>query len=315
MKMADPNDREIFAGISGIEFDFEKFELGQGIYIKKTYAHVFAPFMAAFKRAEKGKPHPAPWKSIKGGVAYDIGYELFIPIDFDTKNWFDRLNTVWWIIALMRLKCSSTISVPIISDISYSKISEQDAEPFFFTVETDSHRLFPEDKLIFSISQNELQWVKKYWQSAGLLMNKNESFNTAFAAIDRSIFDKRISIALMTLWGALERIFSPGHQELRFRIAMNIAAFIENPGDERLKLYKKVQKLYDARSKAAHGSPTEDIQEYKDTYELLKKCLIRMIEENKIPNQNDLENIILKNENVAYNSNLPKAGRTYEYEP
>jgi len=297
--MSNPNDREIYAGISGIQFEFEKFELGQGIYFQKTYAHIFAPFMAAFKRPEKGKAHPAPWKSIKGGVAYDIEYELFVPINLNTENWFDRLNTVWWIIALMRLKCSSLISVPVISDMSFSKIAEEKSEPFFFTVETDSHRLFPEDTLKFSVSTEELAWIHKYWQSAGILMNKSENFNTAFTAIDRSVFDKRVSIALMTLWGALERIFSPGHSELRYRVALNIAAFLEKPSDERIKLYKKIQKLYDARSKAAHGSPTEDLQEFRDTYNLLKRCLIKMIEENYIPTQNDLERIVLKNETTT----------------
>ncbi|MGB6895504.1 MAG: hypothetical protein WBF37_06150, partial [Dehalococcoidia bacterium] len=66
------NDVDLFGGISGIEIEPDIHEFGHGISIAKTYAHVMAPYLAAFARAEPGKPHPAPWKAVSGGLSYDV---------------------------------------------------------------------------------------------------------------------------------------------------------------------------------------------------------------------------------------------------
>src|SRR5262249_37758564 len=98
-------------------------------------------------------------------------------------------------------------------------------------------------------------------------------------------------LALVSLWGALETLFFVGKGELRFRISSLIAAFLEEPGEARHKLQKRIAKLYDARSEAAHGarSPSGDTQDLLETYSLMKRVLVKILESNHVPTKEELE--------------------------
>lgn len=91
-------------------------------------------------------------------------------------------------------------------------------------------------------------------------------------------------------------MFSPAHYELRFRVSATIASYLEPPGRERWACYRRVKKLYDARSKAAHGSQVEEADPLFETYALLKRALTRMIEDNYVPTREDLEAMLFGNE-------------------
>src|SRR3990172_9239218 len=108
----DPNLTDLYAGLAGVEFREDEFDFGQGIVLSKTYAHLMAPFLMAFARAEPGRPHPAPWKPASGGFGFDIEAELFVPGNAKVPDWFDNVNTVWWIAALLRLKANPLLCVP-----------------------------------------------------------------------------------------------------------------------------------------------------------------------------------------------------------
>ena len=75
-----------------------------------------------------------------------------------------------------------------------------------------------------------------------------------------------------------------------------IASYLEPPGKERWACYRRVKKLYDARSKAAHGSQVEEADPLFETYALLKRALTRMIEDNYVPTREDLEAMLFGNE-------------------
>lgn len=288
----NPNTCPLHAGIAGINLNVDEFDFGQGIILKKTYAHIMAPYLAAFTPAEEGKHHPAPWKAVSGGMGFDIQAELYIPIEFTLPDWFDRINTIWWFAALMRLKASILVSVPVIANKPFAEIPQSKEEPYFWPIEMRPSRLVPVNNPSQEINESDLQWIRNYWISGGALMNKNSEFNVAFQAIDACIWSHSPSLALVSLWGALERLFSPSHYELCFRVSAIIASYLEIPGEERLSLYRRVKKLYDARSKAAHGSPIEDNKSLLETYALLKRALVKMIEENHVPSHEELEALL-----------------------
>ena|SRR2546427_9943145 len=96
-----PNHVDLYAGLYGLALVPESFDLGHGAVISRTYAHFMAPFMMAFAPAPPRKPHPGPWKAAKGGIYIDITAELFFPAITSIQQ-LDRMNTVWWIVALMR---------------------------------------------------------------------------------------------------------------------------------------------------------------------------------------------------------------------
>jgi hypothetical protein len=138
----NPNEKDIYAGLSGLKLPIEEFDFGNGIVLSKTYAHVFGPYMVAFKEAEKGKPHPAPWKAVGGGIAFDVWLELVLPRDTRIFNTIDRLNTIWIIVALLRIKVLPFVKVPIISNIKFQDILSSKDEVNFQPIETTSNNLF-----------------------------------------------------------------------------------------------------------------------------------------------------------------------------
>lgn len=292
----DPNSCDLYAGLSGFELGPDEFKFGHGVVLSKTYAHFMAPFMMAFKRAELGKVHPAPWKAAAGGLGYDISAQLFVPLDLTVpgwSDWFDRLNTVWWFTALMRLKGSSLAFTPLLASESFSSMLSMEGEPHTWPVEVHTRRLVPESNPAKIIAVDALAWIEQHWVSGGVLMCQNSDFSIAFQAFDACTWTSTPSLALVSLWGGLERLFSPSNQELKFRVSALIASFLERPGKERLACYQRVKKLYDARSRAAHRASHDEIDALVDTYALMKRVLTKIIEDNHIPTTEQLEGQLL----------------------
>lgn len=283
----DPNLHDLWAGLSYVTLSTERFDLGEGVTISQTYAHFTAPFLMAFTPAAPGHHHPAPWKAAKGGLSFDITAEIFLPATFRLEQ-IDRLNSIWWIVALLRLKATSTVFVPIISSERLSTIAAIENEPELWPMEINTHRLIPERSPTGRIGLAELEWIKANWRAASVLL-ANEDFNFAFGAIDQSIWGSNASLALIAVWGALERLFSASHQELSFRVSANIAAYLESPGRERLKCFKQVKSLYDRRSRAAHGDGETEISSFQETFAIAKRALLKMIETRHVPEKKDLE--------------------------
>jgi hypothetical protein len=194
----DPNLHDLYAGLTGVKLVPEKFELGDGAVISQTYAHFMAPFLMAFAPALPGEPHPAPWKSAKGGFSIDISAELFLPSQCRLET-IDRLNTIWWITALLRLKTTAGLYVPVISSERFSSIPSIQQEPELWPMEIHSHRLMAEYLTNPLLDISELQWLKNHWIEASNLLS-NESFNFAMQAVDGSIWGSTARLAIVAVW-------------------------------------------------------------------------------------------------------------------
>src|SRR5450830_156071 len=92
---------DIHAGISGIELEEDSFDLGEGISLRRTYAHQFAPFMLAFAKQTPGRPHLGPWKAVSGGFSFDITAELYIPAALE-KKYGSNLDLARILVSLLR---------------------------------------------------------------------------------------------------------------------------------------------------------------------------------------------------------------------
>jgi hypothetical protein len=283
----DANVSELYGGFSGATFVPARYELGEGLVISQTYAHFMAPFLMAFAPVAPGKPHPAPWKAAKGGLAIDISGELFVPVAFHPEN-LDRLNTIWWIAALLRLKVTTALFVPVISTERFSSIPAIQQEPELWPIEIYTRRVNADPQLQPKIEFDHLEWLKAHWLPASRLL-ANETFSVAFRAVDSSIWNNDPDLALVSIWGALERLFSTSQQELRFRVSAHIAGFLESPGRARYLCFKRTQGLYDERSKAAHGGEADGTRALKETYDLARRALLLMVETRRIPTKGELE--------------------------
>lgn len=281
-----------YAGLSRVTLPAD-FDLGCGVVLRPTFAHLFSPFMMAFSPAEKGKPHPAPWRAASGGAGFDITAELCVPNDDKLPSGLTQKDTIVWIVALIRLAYFPYLTVPVISDCSFSEAATSVDEPKLKPFEVQQRFLMPaEEKKYVEMSLGELEWPRDTWAKSADLWVRNPKFKTALIAFDSCAVEGKTSASLLAIWGALEQLFSPSSAELKFRISSYLAAYLEPPGKSRLDLYRSTKKLYDERSLAAHTAAAFDISAFLGSFVLARNALIKIVNENRVPTQNDLEELL-----------------------
>jgi hypothetical protein len=117
----DPEHVALYGGLAGVEIEPAEFNLAPGLTLRRTFAHVMAPYILAFAPPPRPRaPHPAPWRSARGGVEFDVLVEIALATDQRPTN-FDRLNTLWWVVALIRLRTGAPARVPVISDVPFAE--------------------------------------------------------------------------------------------------------------------------------------------------------------------------------------------------
>jgi hypothetical protein len=286
------NNEFLFGGISGLGLEAESFDLGEGVVLRRTYAHLMSPWLMAFAPPGPQGHHPAPWKAAKGGHGFDIEIELRVPHATCLGDNFDARETIWWIAALLRLAHAPFLTVPVLSDHPFQSIPKFEGEPTLEPFETE-HRIFQMSQSASRLlGQAPLSWVKDKWISAGRLLCSNSKFYTAIKAFDSATIAGRRSASLLALWGSIEQLFAPSSGELRFRVASLFASYLESQGSARLELYKRILKLYNERSVAAHTAQQIDTGALVDTYVLMRNALVRMIDENAVPTQDHLVSLL-----------------------
>jgi hypothetical protein len=288
----DFNKDPLYAGLSGVNLAVETFDLGHEIVLTRTFARLNEMFFMHFVPTTPDQPFPKIIKDVKTGFGLDINVQLYIP-NWKTFGCLDRLNIVWLIAVLIRLKTNPAVIIPVVADRPFASIPESWEEAEIIPMEeVSSRRLVPVKSRKLDLDETDLVWIREHWQPSVTLMNNNREFNTAVQAVDFSLTAKSSSLALITLWGALEQLFSPAKQELRFRVSASIASYLEPPGSQRLALYKKTLKLYDARSEAAHGTSGKHTDPLIETYALIRRILIKMIEDGHVPDRDEIEKLM-----------------------
>jgi hypothetical protein len=286
----------LYGGISGAKLLTDEFDFGANVRLRNTYAHLMAPHIMAFSPPRSsGGHHPAPWKPAKGGFAFDIHIEISVPVAIDALGKdFDAKETIWWIAALLRLAQVPQVLVPVISDRAFDIIANSPDEPTLQPFEITQRIFRPPDDSTPVLDLELLNWAKDKWLPAGRLLAENSRFYSALKAFDSATVRMKTSSSMLALWGAVEQLFSPSPTELRFRVSSLMASYLSPPGHKRLELYKKILKLYNDRSLAAHSAQEVDVGPLVETYVLLRNSLVRMVDEVKVPTHDDLEALLFQ---------------------
>lgn len=269
-----PNERELFGAIAGAQLPYDEMELDGGITIRRTYAHVMAPYLMAFARAERGKPHPPPWRAVSGGLSYDVVGEIYIPREVRPTG-FDRLNTIWWIVALLRLVHSEGVWAPVVSDTSFTQAAKSEREPTFWPVE-----IFPGTAgapTAGQISAETLDWVNRYYRQ-GAAMMADTGFSAAFLSLDAARSATNPAAAKLLTWAAMEALFRPGRSQISHRLCASIAAFLETGRSKQDRLYQRARKLYEARGETSHAARSPEIGSIAEALTLARRSFKRAIE-------------------------------------
>lgn len=286
----------IYAGLSHVTYSGDPLQLGCGIVLRSTYAHLFNASMMAFARAEKGRPHPAPWHPARGGFSYDVHVELAVPTAQYFPGGLSGEDVVWLIAAMLRLANYPHLMVPIISDTPFDAAATSKNQPLLRPYEIVPRILHAEAEASH-LKIEDLQWVKSVWAQTAELLRTSSQLNMALRAADACTVRGRPASALLMAWGALEELFAPSRVELRFRVSAHIAAYLEPVGPKRLELFRMIADLYNARSKAAHSAQDAEVTALLRSFVILRNTLIQIIEDGAIPTQIDLEQRLFCGEN------------------
>ena len=252
-RLANPELISLFGGISGVTLSTTEFEIASGLFVRDTYAHVMAPYIMAFKKpTEKGAAHPGPWHAAKGGgLGFDVTIEIFLDQQVRPSN-FDRLNTLWFVLSLLRLVSGAPIRMPVISDTSFANVQNSSREPSLWPLEMLPHQLQLMKKPSTEISIAHLQWIRKHLNTSSLLL-RHASLNRAFQTFDSTNWAHSSGSALLMIWAAVEALFQPGRLNITKTLAATVATYLHSPGPERDREYGHIAQLYEARGNAAHN--------------------------------------------------------------
>ncbi len=143
-------------------------------------------------------------------------------------------------------------------------------------------------------TKDDADWVFQYFNIFNKLANGSVSFSLALeAAIDWRFYKERRS-AISRIWAGIEAIFGM-NSELKYRLSLLSASLLCTRGEERLRKFEAVKKLYDVRSKAVHG---EDLPQDKlhiamvDSYNLLRDLIISTAEQGHALSEKDFNKAI-----------------------
>jgi hypothetical protein len=274
-----------YYGLSGIELDFNSFDLGHGVVLSKTYLHVMAHPIIAFAPAAPREPNPAPWRTLRAkpsAVSVDLLAQLTVPQHSgDPRGQYDWVG---WIALLLRFSLDCAVTLTVSADSSFEDVAAGKA---------DANLLEPvrEPTEGTTVHEDDAQWIKNNWYSSLPL-----SGDPALAFAVRSLYHSHRAteeLGVVSVWGALERLFSTNAAELKYRVCTNIAAFLEPPGDGRYLMFKQLTKLYDDRSAAAHGSAMKSQTAYIDSFHIASRAILRIIEFGQVPAKETLEQELL----------------------
>lgn len=276
----------LYAGLTGLSLDNEVYDLGHGVILRREYAHLFSPWMMAFEPATKGGPHPAPWRAVEGGSAFDINVEVEVS-NLYSEMWTTLDAKLETMIMLLRLTCAPAIAVPVKLRVPIKSAATQ-SDAFIERFETETLALVPPSKGV-TMHPEDLEWFKQNWLTLAKLLKENPVLQAALEVCDDCRIQRHTSYSMLAIWGALEHLFSPARSELRHRVASNIATFLEPRGEKRVDSYRRVLKLYDQRSVAAHTATNKPPEYFLESWVLLRNVLMKILVEGKIPTQLDFE--------------------------
>lgn len=289
----------VFAGLTALDPPDEPLSFGDGVTLSRTFARFTTSFnfvntdepsVPDYRNVDLSKPIPLPPPSIwhLRVKHLDVTSQLFIPTDlFKTES--EQLQAARLLTSALRLYADPAVTLVAISNCPYSALIDRRLEGCIITPLEVTPRYFPLRSTTPGCNHAGLRWVARHWKPMLKLYQAHAEFRLAVDALDHGQFEPNSALSLVSLWGAIEALFSPSTTELKFRVSALVAAFLERPGISRLTKQREVSALYDKRSAAAHGKPKHSQEHLLATFELLRAVLVRITESGRVPSKSELE--------------------------
>lgn len=203
------------------------------------------------------------------------------------------MNLGWWIISALRCRTLTDILVPAVANTSWDVLPAVEAGTCKIQLIEDvpaARRISPS----LEIPLEDLKWVYENLLSwSGLI--EQPAFRLAIDSLTTHHQHANLRMSAAALWAGFEALFGI-NSELRFRLALMAAAYLEEKGPDRLACYRRVKKLYDYRSKAVHGGVTSDkllVDHIIEVRTLLSRLVCRITEIGTMPTVDEYEEKLL----------------------
>lgn len=274
----------LFGGITGFALPMPSFEVMPGLTLEKTYTHLSASFILAFSPpAKPTAPHPGPWAALDG-----MGLDILVEARLDVPAFeigFDRLNTLWFLVALLRIRLALPIQMIAIADRPFQNVPQSTETANIIPVELNLSHLPTASPR--PPSEADLVWVRDNIESAAKLM-KEASFNRAVQTLDQAIKVLSPGAAIVIAWAAIETLIRPGSRQITSRLCRALAAYLNPPGPQRDRAYNEITSCYAARGGAVHAANLPEPDEFRAALELARAAVIRCIQDGQLPDVDEL---------------------------
>ena len=277
---------KLYAGLAGLKLAGDAFDLGDGIRIEGAFGHLMLPFVMAFKPAPLGKPHPGPWRAVRGSSGMDMTATLLVPDKIGDASEWEVARTI---VFLLRLGVDPATTVPVLSSHPFAELATMPEHETKISVLETRARAFALIVDQAALGEPQAAWLRERWRKTLELLRSSAEFELAVAAMDAGQFERNTALTMVALWSALEAIFAGDRNELKFRLSTYIASYLEAHGPERAKLQKAIAKLYDKRSAAVHGLPKHSADDVLEVFSLMRAVLMKIIDAGRVPTRLDLE--------------------------
>jgi hypothetical protein len=269
----------LYGGVSGLTLPMDEFELASGLSLASTYAHVMAPFLMAFAPPPRiSAPHPGPWASLYGR-GLNILAEVRLAAGAKPLR-FDRLNTLWFVVALLRLRLAQPLQIPVLADRALGDVPSDVERSNLLPVELDLSR--PVTAPVRAAKEADLVWLAEHLDAADLLMT-DPVFNRAFRTLDHAVAIENAGAGIVIAWAAIESLLRPGSQRITERISRALAAYLHPPRAGRDRAFASIVKSYEARGGAAHAGRIPEAKQFQTAFQLARAAFLKTIEEDRLP--------------------------------
>lgn len=213
----------------------------------------------------------------------------------DSVDWKFASTFAYYLIAALRIKTGVDIIVPMASNSSWSLVPAMASD----TLEVKMIEDFPcarEFDPNIKTSIADLEWVENNMLNLLELAIANPQLEIAIESVSTFHQQGSLRMSIVALWAGIEALLNV-YSELRFRLSIELAAYLGQNQSEKISIYNQLKKMYDIRSKAVHGAKMDDsilVKHILETRGILRRILIKIAENNSIPTSDELEALLLQ---------------------
>jgi len=209
--------------------------------------------------------------------------------EFEQKD----LTIGWFVISALRCRTLVDILIPAVASASWDIIPAiKDGSCKVQLLEDVPGARKLSDKV--EVTLESLDWVQTNLENWIALLEQ-PPFHLAIDSLTTHHQHANLRMAAAALWAGFEALFGI-NSELRFRLAVLAASYLEERGPSRLAIYRRIKKLYDFRSKAVHGGVVSEgllTNHIIEVRELLSRLVCRMTEIGTMPTTDEYEELLL----------------------